>query len=212
MMLTGFSGVAMAATDFVGCPTPPCSGAPNPVTNGTGFSRQIAQSAYANGSMPQISLAGDWKMVGAVSAQDAYDLDGHAIQPGYNLDGFKNADGSLSALLGIQMGGATGETDFAGNPIINPSTVTLYNLGKSDLNQGPNELMFDLSAKAACFAQYAFNNGESLSKSHYNYQCRMVRNAPNKLICEIRLFLAAGEDSNDKRFDRQLVAYFAFMK
>ena len=214
--LVAFSALSTFANDPQNCNG--CTSAPTPISNDTlQFSLDIAESAFQKGKMPAISdLEGSWKFVGKVDLPGAPDSN---LKPFYDVTGRKNSDGSMSVLLNFNKGGPTGAINFEGNPIYTPDSVTIYNLGKKDINQGPNQISFLKNDQTVCFSQYSYTNkGQEYNDlerySHFNSSCRLLKNDTKKMICQTALILAPDSTASfdDKKWNGKVRSYFAYAK
>ena len=209
-----FAGSAAHASSFIentdcnGCDQAPV---PAGLTENP-FSLEFAMSAFSKGAEPVISeLAGTWINVGTATVAGQPDP---KIKSEYDDNGVKNEDQSLRRSLHFQLGGNTGKTDFAGDPITAPDSVTLLNLGVKDGNQGPNELILSDRAQEACFAQYQYRDGSQI-KSHSNYECRLLQANSKKMICSVTLILDSSDApfaSEDSAWNGKVEEYLAYVK
>ena len=208
---TAHASAFVEPMDCTGCDQAPVSAG----VTANPFSLALAMSAFQNGAMPTIGeLAGTWRNVGKATVPGQPDP---SVQEGYDVAGIKNGDGSPQISLQIQMGGNTGNTDFVGNPITAPDSVTLLGLGVKAANQGPNELTFNDKEQEACFAQYLYNSTtHTVLKSHSNYECRLVSNNAKKMICTTTGIIdpseAASTGPADNAWNGKVFAYYAFIK
>ena len=190
-----------------------CDGAPVAVNPSAEFSLNLAEALFHEGVQPQLrQLVGNWKFVGIVNVPGNPT---ESYSPNeYNQKGIKNSDGSPEFSLQIRSNIGSGQTNFAGETVVIPS-VEILGLGEKSANQGPNEVTLNNGSHAACFAQYAYDDA-ALTKSHYNYKCRLLRMDSNKMVCSLSFFLAPSDDgqviSGVQAWSGQVWEYFAFVK
>ena len=208
---TAHASTFVEPMDCTGCDQAPVSAG----VTANPFSLALAINAFQNGAMPTIGeLAGTWRNVGKATVPGQPDA---SVRDGYDITGIKNSDGSPQISLQIQKGGNTGNTDFVGNPITAPDSVTLLGLGTISAAQGPNELTFNGGKQEACFAQYSYGTSTGTAlKSYSNYECRLVANNAKKMICTNTGIVDPSEAANmvaaDKAWSGKVSAYYAFIK
>lgn len=168
-----------------------------------GFTYTQAEQAFQTAAMPTTNnLLGSWKMVGIVSVSKYFSNDRNAYDP----TGIKNSDSSAR-----NVSFSSSSDDFFGG---NSLSATLLALGNKNASQGPYSVSFVSSVGAACFAQYAYDNGIKKAKSYFNYECRTV--GTTKMLCAMRLVLDPEEMSTTHVAQRvlngQIGTYIGFVR
>lgn len=148
---------------------------PQPISNQLTYSDLYAYFIDGTAASEQL-LLGEWKEVASYNSSNckiASDLTDWA--------GIKNSDDSIRTLtFNYQQKPIPGP-----EPVLNVFSVTLTNLGKKNLNQGP----YRIQAIEPQFSRWAYVKGVLSNKGYFENSCRLVAGNNKQLICSMHLEL-----------------------
>lgn len=172
-------------------------GAP-PVGEDGEFNFATSEAYFKSGVVPTSMPYGKWKLIAHSYLKKAFDENGFPSKDEFNPAGLKNHDKSVNTIEIFQ----TDSFDISKKNDV----VSLKNLGKKGLDQGPNKIV--LNESGACFSTWGYDGstGEK-SKNYYSQVCRIMPTNSKRLICAVTYRSKNPQNSWESAWNGKTILY-----